>query len=67
MFAEVKTGRIAYLILESGIILAILGAIGSGFRAYGEFSSLKTRVDALEKIIDKIDTRLETLPLCRSK
>jgi cell division protein FtsB len=50
--------------IQSGIILAVLSATGVTIKAYAELESLKTRVGILEKAIDKLDAKLDELPLC---
>jgi hypothetical protein len=50
--------------VQSGIIIAIMSATGVTIKAYAELESLKARVGLLEKAIDKLDLKLEQLPLC---
>lgn len=54
-------------LIRSGTILAILSTFWTGIKAYGEFQSLRSRVDRLEKTIDNLDIKLSQLPLCRRR
>jgi len=56
--------RVLQYMIQSGIILAVLSATGVTIKAYAELESLKTRVGILEKAIDKLDAKLDELPLC---
>jgi hypothetical protein len=56
--------KVIQTLIQSGIILAIISATGVSIKAYAELESLKTRVGLLEKAIDKLDMKLEKLPLC---
>jgi hypothetical protein len=54
-------------LIRSGAILAILSTLWTGIKAYGEFQSLRARVDRLETTIDNLDIKLSQLPLCRRR
>lgn len=51
-----------------GIIVLLIGSLFlGGLKAYGQFESLKTRIDTVENAVKNITDKLEAVPLCRTK
>lgn len=51
-----------------GVIILILASLGGGaLKVYAEFEGIKTRVQMLERSIDRFELKLAEVPLCRPR
>lgn len=62
-----KIKIISSAVLQGLIIFGICSAFAAGVRAYGEIEALKVKIQAVDRAIERLNTRLDQLPLCRQR
>lgn len=54
-------------IIQGIIIVLAASVLGGSIKIYGQFESVKARIENVEQAIIEIRRELKSVPLCRSK